>query len=92
MLAKDSATIAYSAEPQVLTVSVLKDGAIKILQELANLNIISMKKQDAAKSSSFMDFYGIFKDNPIPDKSELRREFHEKNSLPRTIRFSRYYE
>jgi len=29
MQAKDSATIAYSAEPQVLAVDVLKNGAIK---------------------------------------------------------------
>jgi len=42
---KDSATIAYSADPQVLVVSVLKNGAMNILQGLADLNIISIKKQ-----------------------------------------------
>jgi len=44
MQAKDSATIAYSAEPQVLTVSVLKNGAMSILQALADLRLISIKK------------------------------------------------
>jgi metal-responsive CopG/Arc/MetJ family transcriptional regulator len=34
----------------------------------------------AESSGSFMDFYGIFKDNPIPDKLKLRKEFHEKSS------------
>jgi hypothetical protein len=42
---KDSATLAYSANPQVLVVSVLKDGAMSILQGLEDLNIISIKKQ-----------------------------------------------
>jgi metal-responsive CopG/Arc/MetJ family transcriptional regulator len=37
-------------------------------------------KEIAVSSNSFMNFYGVFKDNPIPDKSELRREFHEKSS------------
>ncbi len=45
MQAKDSATIAYSAEPQVLTVSVLKNGAMSILQALADLGIIGIKKE-----------------------------------------------
>jgi hypothetical protein len=34
----------------------------------------------AMPNNSFMDFYGVFKDNPIPDKLELRKEFYEKNS------------
>jgi metal-responsive CopG/Arc/MetJ family transcriptional regulator len=34
----------------------------------------------ATSSGSFMDFYGVFKDNPIPDKLKLRKEFHEKSS------------
>ncbi len=37
-------------------------------------------KAIAIPNNSFMDFYGIFKDKPIPDKLELRKEFHEKNS------------
>jgi hypothetical protein len=36
-------------------------------------------KTIAISNNSFMDFYGIFKDKPIPDKSELRKEFHEKS-------------
>jgi hypothetical protein len=31
----------------------------------------------AASSGSFMDFYGVFKDAPIPDKLKLRKEFYE---------------
>jgi hypothetical protein len=46
MQAKDSATIAYSAEPQVLTVNVLKNGAMNILQALADLRLITIKKQE----------------------------------------------
>jgi len=34
----------------------------------------------AMSDNSLMDFYGVFKDNPIPDKLELRKEFYEKNS------------
>jgi metal-responsive CopG/Arc/MetJ family transcriptional regulator len=34
----------------------------------------------AASSGSFMDFYGVFKDAPIPDKLKLRKEFYEKSS------------
>jgi len=45
MQAKDFAAIAYSAEPQVLIVSVLKNGAMSILQALADLGIISIKKE-----------------------------------------------
>jgi hypothetical protein len=45
MQLKDSATIAYSADSQVLTVSVLKNEAMSILQGLANLGIISIKKE-----------------------------------------------
>ena len=37
-------------------------------------------KAIAISNDSFMDFYGIFKDKPVPDKLELRKEFHEKNS------------
>jgi len=29
----------------------------------------------ATPSGSFMDFYGVFKDDPIPDKLKLRKEF-----------------
>jgi hypothetical protein len=37
-------------------------------------------KEAAVPSNSFMDFYGVFKDNPIPDKLNLRRKFHGKDS------------
>jgi len=48
------------------------------------INSYIQKKQKnkaiAISNNSFMDFYGIFKDKPIPDKLELRKEFHEKSS------------
>jgi len=50
MQLKDSATIAYSSVPQVLTVSVLKNGAMSILQGLADLGIISIKNMKNTKS------------------------------------------
>jgi len=55
MQVKDSATIAYSVEPQVLTVNVLKNGAMSILQALADLGIISIKKADIVKRSVSLD-------------------------------------
>ncbi|MDR2580630.1 MAG: hypothetical protein LBC85_06530 [Fibromonadaceae bacterium] len=48
MQLKDSATVAYSAEPEVLTISVLKDGVMSILQGLADLRLINIKKQENA--------------------------------------------
>jgi hypothetical protein len=41
MQVKDSATIAYSAEPQMLTISILKDGVMDILKSLANMKQIA---------------------------------------------------
>jgi len=55
MQAKDSATIAYSAEQQVLTVSVLKNGAMSILQALADLGIISIKKTNIVRNDVSLD-------------------------------------
>ena len=55
MQVKDSATIAYSAEPQVLTVNVLKNGAMNILQALADLGIISIKRTETAKHEVSLD-------------------------------------
>jgi len=55
MQAKDSATIAYSVDPQVLTVSVLKNGAMSILQGLADLGVISIKKTKTAKQEVSLD-------------------------------------
>jgi hypothetical protein len=37
-------------------------------------------REIATPGNSFMDFYGVFKNNPIPDKLELRKKFYEKNS------------
>jgi len=41
-------------------------------QSVTNIGEVAMS------GSSFMDFYGVFKDNPIPDKLELRKEFYGK--------------
>jgi hypothetical protein len=40
---KDSGTIAYSAEPQVLTISILKNEVIDILKSLANMRLIKLE-------------------------------------------------
>ena len=55
MQLKDSATIAYSAEPEVLTVSVLKNGAMSILQALADLGIIGIKRTNAVNQKVSLD-------------------------------------
>jgi hypothetical protein len=43
MKLKDSATIAYSAEPQMLTISILKNEVIDILKCLANMRLIKLE-------------------------------------------------
>jgi hypothetical protein len=55
MQLKDSATIAYSTEPQVLTINVLRDGAMSVLQGLADLGIISIKGTSVAKPEVSLD-------------------------------------
>lgn len=45
MKLKDSGTITYSADPPMLTVSLLKDGAMSVLKALADLGIIGLKKE-----------------------------------------------
>ena len=62
MQAKDSAKIAYSAEPQVLAVSVLKSGAMNILQELAKLKFISLSKPIKKNVRKQAVSFGMWKD------------------------------
>jgi len=63
MQAKDSAAIVYSTEPQVLTVSVLKNGAMSILQELAKLKFISLSKPAIKKNVKQQTVsFGMWKD------------------------------
>ncbi|MDR1811213.1 MAG: ribbon-helix-helix domain-containing protein [Candidatus Fibromonas sp.] len=56
--------------------------ATEVISDAINSYIRKKQKNKtiAIPSNSFMDFYGIFKDKPIPDKVELRKEFHEKSS------------
>jgi hypothetical protein len=42
---KDSATIAYSANPQMLTISILKNDVIDILKCLANMKLIKLETE-----------------------------------------------
>lgn len=51
MKLKDSATITWSTEPEIFSVSALKNGAKNILMSLADLGIISMKKQESVSYS-----------------------------------------
>ncbi|MDR2999694.1 MAG: hypothetical protein LBU89_00395 [Fibromonadaceae bacterium] len=78
MQVKDSARIAYSVEPQALTVNVLKSGAMSILQELAKLKFISLskpiKKNVRKKTASF----GMWKDREdIGNASEYVRDLRK---------------
>ena len=42
---------------------------------------IELKKQDTtALPNGLEELYGIFEGTEVPDKNELRRMFHEKNS------------
>jgi hypothetical protein len=49
---KDSGAIAYSAEPQVLTISILKNDVIDILKSLANMKLIKLETDMSLKSES----------------------------------------
>jgi len=49
---KDSATIAYSVEPKVFTISVLKDEVVDILKNLANMKLIRLET-DAEREMGF---------------------------------------
>jgi len=40
---KDSSTIVYSVKPQMLTISILKDGVMDILKGLANMKLIKLE-------------------------------------------------
>jgi len=40
---RDSATIVYSAKPQMLTISILKNDVIDILKCLANMKLIKLE-------------------------------------------------
>ena len=62
MQAKDSANVAYSVEPQVLTVNVLKNGAMSILQELARLKFISLSKPVKKNVKKQAVSFGMWKD------------------------------
>ena len=75
MQAKDSAAMAYSSEPQVLSVSVLKSGAMSILQALADLGIISIRKEIIR--------CGV----PIPEGEE-KDPFSRSHNIPLFLYFS----
>jgi len=49
---KDSAAIAYSAEPQMLTISILKDGVMDILKGLANMKLIKLEAAIGSEPNS----------------------------------------
>jgi len=55
---KDSATIAYSVEPQVLTVSILKDEVMDILKSLANLKLIKLETNLSEIKLDYIDWNG----------------------------------
>jgi len=55
---KDSATIAYSVEPQVLTISILKDEVMDILKSLANLKLIKLETDLSTIELNYIDWNG----------------------------------
>ena len=78
MQAKDSAKIVYSAEPQVLTVNVLKSSAMSILQELAKLNFISLNKPIKKNIKKQSISFGMWKDREdIGNASEYVRSLRK---------------
>jgi len=74
MQAKNLAGIA-SVEPQVLTVSVLKNEAMSILQELAKLKFINLGKPIKKSYRKQTLSFGMWKDREdIGDASEYVRD------------------
>jgi len=68
---KDSATIAYSVEPQMLTIRILKDGVMDILKSLANMKLIKLE-------ADFDDSDGDSKEQVI---SNLKRSFKDMRAI-----------
>jgi len=78
MQAKDSAKIMYLAEPQILTVSVLKNAAMSILQELEKLKFISLSKPIKKSASKQTVSFGMWKDREdIENASEYVRNLRK---------------
>jgi len=77
MQVKNSARIAL-AEPQVLTVSVLKSGAMSILQELAKLKFINLDKPIKKSYRKQTVSFGMWKDREdIGNVSEYVRNLRK---------------
>jgi transcription initiation factor IIE alpha subunit len=78
MQLKDSAAIAYSAEPQVLTISILKNEVMDILQNFARLNLISIsnKRDEISDGDSreqvLLNLKHGFKDMQAIKKNKLK--------------------
>jgi len=77
MQPKNSAGIA-SVEPQVLTISVLKNGAMSILQELARLKFINLEKPIKKNYRKQALSFGMWKDREdIGDANEYVRHLRK---------------
>ena len=77
MQPKNSAGIA-SVEPQVLTISVLKNGAMSILQELARLKFINLEKPIKKSYRKQALSFGMWKDREdIRDANEYVRHLRK---------------
>jgi len=76
MQVKNSAGIAL--EPQVLTVSILKNGAMSILQELAKLKFINLEKPIKKSCRKQAVSFGMWKDREdIGEASEYVRNLRK---------------
>jgi hypothetical protein len=73
---KDSATIAYLAEPQVLTIKVLQNGVMEILQNFAKLNLISISKKQDEITSNFIAMRSEAEKRGFLSDEEIETEIH----------------
>ncbi|MDR2594072.1 MAG: hypothetical protein LBC87_04805 [Fibromonadaceae bacterium] len=77
MQTKNSAEVAL-VEPQVLTVSILKNGAMSLLQELAKLKFINLEKPIKKSYRKQAVSFGMWKDREdIGDATEYVRNLRK---------------
>jgi len=70
---KDSATIAYSVKPQMLTIRILKDGVMDVLKGLASMKLIKLET----------DFDYTDGDSKKQVLSNLKRGFKDMQAIKR---------
>jgi len=85
MQARDSVTIAYSAEPEVLTISILKSSAKNVLQALVDLGAVNIRKAKVAEQDVYekvsksyyedlLELNGSIKDDSFAEQNDFSLE------------------